>query len=358
MIKAPCKNAGCFVLLEKHFQSVIKIAHKKEKGVKYIIMKDKTIKIFGTVATATSVFMALGYSFFEITVSCKKQKNLLKKRWSKLSHTQINHPRDKFEKEYEDGKEWCVHQNMQDCYMKSVDGLVLHAYYLPAKDAKRFVLLSHGYRGSSFGDFAYMAKFLHENNCNLLFIDQRCCGLSEGDYITFGAMEQYDVQKWAYYIDKRNKSKLPIYLYGESMGAAAVLMSSGQKLPQEVKGIISDCGFRSMKGQLQDMAANWFHLKWVGLMLFRLDLFCAVLAGFRMKDADTSKAMKINKRPILFFHGEKDTYVDHKNTLHNYSLCQAPKELVIIPEARHLCSVYTAPELYKKKVLDFFEKYD
>lgn len=321
-------------------------------------MKNKGIKIFSIIMAAFSIFMAFGWSFFEMMVRCKKKKNLTKKKWFRLSHTTINHPRHKFEKEYEEGKAWCSGQNMQDCYMKSLDGLMLHAYYLPAENAKRFVLLSHGYKGSGFGDFAYTARFLHENQCNLLFIDQRCCGASEGDYITFGAREQYDVQKWAYFIAKRNKAKLPIYLYGESMGAAAVLMASGHRLPREVKGLIADCGFRSMKRQLQDIAANWFHLNWVDLLLFRVDLFCGFLGGFRMKEADTTKALETNTKPILFFHGAQDTYVDPGNSRYNYSLCQAPKEFVMIPGARHLCSPYENPDLYRKKLLAFFAKYD
>ena len=77
-----------------------------------------------------------------------------------------------------------------------------------------------------------------------------------------------------------------------------------------------------------------------------------------MKDADTAKALKTNKRPVLFFHGEKDTYVYMKNSVHNHSLCRAPKELVIIPEARHLCSAYEQPALYRKKLLHFFAAYD
>ncbi|MDO5538627.1 MAG: alpha/beta hydrolase [Eubacteriales bacterium] len=321
-------------------------------------MKNKVIKISGIAASAAVVFMAFGWSFFEMTVRCKKNRKLVKKKWFRLSHTKINHPVDKFEKEYEDGKAWCREQNMQDCYIRSKDGLVLHAYYLPAEHAKRFVLLSHGYKGSGFGDFAYIAGFLHENNCNLLFIDQRCCGESEGQFITFGAKEQYDVQSWTYYIADRNKDKLPIYLYGESMGASAVLMASGQTLPWEVRGLIADCGFRSMKSQLQDMAANWFHLNWVELLLFRVDLFCRFFARFRMKDADTTNAMKKNRRPVLFFHGMKDTYVVPENSQYNYSVCQAPKELVMIPEARHLCSAYEAPGLYREKILEFFAKYD
>lgn len=321
-------------------------------------MKNKMIKISGAVAVAGSIFTAFGWPFFEFMIHCKKKNDPGKRKWSGLSHTKINHPRYKFEKEYENGKAWCREQNMQDCYIRSREDLLLHAYYLPAENAERFVLLCHGYKGSGFGDFAYIARFLHEHGCNLFFIDQRCCGMSEGEFITFGAKEQYDVQKWAYYIAGKNKKKLPVYLYGESMGAAAVLMASGLELPSEVRGLIADCGFQSMKGQLRDIAANWFHLNWVELLLLRVDLFCGLFAGFHMKEADTAKALRTNKRPVLFFHGLKDTYVDPKNSRYNYSLCQAPKELVMIPEARHLCSAYEEPELYREKLLDFFEKYN
>lgn len=321
-------------------------------------MKNKVIKMLGASVAAAGIFMSFGWSFFEMTVRCKEYKKQTRRKWFQLSHTRINHPRHKYEKEYEEGREWCRQQRMQDCYIKSADDLMLHAYYLPAKDAERFVLLSHGYKGSGFGDFANTAKFLHENHCNLLFIDQRCCGTSEGEYITFGAMEQYDIQRWAYYVARRNKERLPIYLYGESMGAASVLMASGHRLPSRVRGLIADCGFRSMRSQIKDMAANWFHLNWIGLLLLRLDLFCAALAGFRMKDADTQEAMRVNRRPVLFFHGAEDTYVDPRNTIWNYSICRAPKELVIIPQARHLCSAYADPQLYRKKLSEFFLKYD
>lgn len=315
------------------------------------------IKMAEAAGMAFGAFMACGWPFFDMMVSCKKNKRKTRKKWFELSHTKINHPRYKFEKEYEAGKAWCAGQDMQDCYVRSIDGLMLHALYLPADKPERFVLLLHGYKGSSFGDFAYTARFLHENHCNLLFIDQRCCGESEGEYITFGAKEQFDVQKWAFYIAKRNKDRLPIYLYGESMGASSVLMASGHKLPGEVKGIIADCGFRSMKGQLKDMAAEWFHLKYIGLLLFRLGIFCRLFASFHMADADTRKAMERNRIPILFFHGLADTYVAPKNSKYHYAMCKAPKELVLIPEARHLCSAYEAPELYRRKLLAFFDRY-
>ena len=198
------------------------VAQYDKKEVGGMMVKNKFLKVFGVLSGAFAVFMAFGWSFFKMTVRYKDHKKQEKKKWFALSHTKVNHPRHKFEKEYEEGKAWCASQEMEECYIRSADGLRLHASYLPADNAKRIVLLSHGYKGSSFGDFAYTARFLHENHCDLLFIDQRCCGESQGEYITFGAKEQFDVQRWAYYIARRNQEKLPVYLYGESMGAAAL----------------------------------------------------------------------------------------------------------------------------------------
>lgn len=321
-------------------------------------MKKKWIKLSAAAALAAGMFMGSGWSFFEMMVHCRRRSARDRKKWFKLRHMQINHPRNGFEKEYEEGKAWCRQQKMTDCFIKSEDGLTLHASYLPAASARRTVLLSHGYRGSGFGDFAGIARFLHENGCSLLFIDQRCCGESGGEYITFGAKEQYDVVLWARYLDERCRDGLPIYLFGESMGAAAVLMASGHELPHRVRGLIADCGFCSMKEELQDLAVNWFHLPRIDLLLLRVDLFCRLLAGFRMKDADTEEALAANRRPVLFFHGGQDTFVYPKNSQCNYARCRAPKELVTVPEARHLCSAYAAPELYREKLLHFFAIYD
>ena len=322
-------------------------------------MKKKISKICAVLLIIALGSMETGWRLFNMMICCKRgARKKERKKWFELSHIRENHPQNGYAEEYNESKEWCFAQKMQDCYIRSTDGLKLHGFYLPAENAKRFVILSHGYRGSRFGTMSFMAKYLHEHQCNLLFMEQRCCGDSEGKYITFGAMEQWDVQQWAIYVSERNKEKLPVYLYGQSMGASAVLMASGHTLPPEVKGPIADCGFHSMEGQMQDMAANWFHLPHIPLLLMEMDWFCSLLAGFHMKDADTTEAMKKNTRPVLFFHGEKDTYVYPHNSFQNYMLCKAPKKLVIVPGARHLCSAYADPALYQNTMMQFFEKYD
>ena len=321
-------------------------------------------------AVGVIVYLAMGWPFFRfITYAGKRrdrgsgknkgrQSDPNRKKWFSLKQTAVNHPRNGFEAEYEATKAWCMAQPMEDRYIRSADGLLLHASWYPAREPRRIMLMSHGYRGTRFGSVAHISRFLHENHVSLLLIDQRCCGESEGSYITFGAKEQLDILAWLEHLHERNTGKLPIYLYGQSMGAASVILAAGHSLPPEVRGVIADCGFHSMKQQLRDIASGWLHLPRIELLLLRVDFFCRIFGHFRMKDTDTTEALRNNRLPILFFHGEADTYVYPENSRRNYELCTAPKELVMVPEARHLCCSYAAPELYRQKVGEFFEKYD
>lgn len=323
-------------------------------------MKNRKLKIGALAAAFVAVQAAIGYPFFRFMVKVNRSKSgkKAKSKWNNLKHIKANSSRLNYPEEYEKGVAWCESQTMEDHYIISYDGLNLHARYLSCQDAKRNVILAHGYKGNAFHDNAKIAELLHENQCNLLFIDQRCCGESEGKYITYGAKEQYDVQKWAYYLSEIIDNGLPIYLYGDSMGATTVLLASGQYLPREVRGIIADCGFTSMRKQIKEISRDWFHFRFCNLVLVRVDFFCRVFAKFRMKDADVSEALLKNERPVLFFHGDKDTYVLPEHSVHSYSICKAKKELVIVPEARHIGSAYQDEDLYRSKLLEFFANYD
>ena len=156
-----------------------------------IIMKKKIIKPFAILSAVFLGSLEIGWRFFNMVVCCKRGEHKKeRKKWFELSHIRENHPQNGYAREYNESKVWCFEQKMQDCYIKSIDGLKLHALYLPAEDAKRIVILSHGYRGSRFGTLSFMAKYLHEHQCDVLFTEHRCCGDSEGKYITFGAKEQ------------------------------------------------------------------------------------------------------------------------------------------------------------------------
>ena len=104
-------------------------------------MKKKFFRLSAAGLLFFSGVMEIGWRFFNMVVCCKRGgRKKERKKWFELSHIRDNHPRNGYAKEYDESRAWCETQKMQDCYIKSIDGLKLHALYLPAEDAKRIVI--------------------------------------------------------------------------------------------------------------------------------------------------------------------------------------------------------------------------
>ena len=125
------------------------------------------------------------------------------------------------------------------------DGTRLIGHWFCPENAKRIIVAMHGWRSSWSQDFGTIAPFWFENDCAVLFAEQRGQGNSGGDYMGFGLLERYDCLEWIKWVNERTNAKLPIYLGGISMGATTVLMTGGLELPENVRGIVADCGFTS-----------------------------------------------------------------------------------------------------------------
>ena len=90
------------------------------------------------------------------------------------------------------------------CYIvESYDGKRLHAQLLRTEDAVGTILLFHGYRSSWNVDFSASLLFYRSLGYNLLLVDQRAHGLSQGKYLTFGVRERMDVISWATYMGQK-----------------------------------------------------------------------------------------------------------------------------------------------------------
>ena len=74
-------------------------------------------------------------------------------------------------------------------------------------------------------------------------------------------------------------------LYGTSMGGATVLMTSGLKLPPQVKGITSDCGFTSPKEVFTFVLNKQYHLPAFPVIQLS-DIINKKLAGYGMDECN------------------------------------------------------------------------
>ena len=141
------------------------------------------------------------------------------------------------------------------------------------------------------------------------------------------------------------------------MGSSSVLMACNLPLPQNVHGIIADCGFTSPRDIIHCTGKRLVPIP-VGPILWGMERMIRKRAGFSMDDCSTLETLKNNPYPILFIHGEEDTFVPTRMSRRNFAVCPSPKRLVIIAGAGHGASYVTNQSVYEREVLDFFRDYD
>ena len=236
----------------------------------------------------------------------------------------------------------------------SYDGLTLSGRYYHVADGAPLDIAFHGYRSAGLTDFCGGAELSRELSHNLLLVDQRAHGKSQGRTITFGIKERYDVLSWVEYAVERFGPDTKILLYGISMGASTVLMASELPLPVNVKGIVADCPYSSptkiilsvaRKMRIPSVLAGLF--SWAGAKVY---------GGFDLRETDPVRAVKNAKVPILLIHGEADSFVpcDMSGEIQRAN----PQKVYscTFPGAEHGISFLVDPERYRHIVKEFCEK--
>ena len=185
-----------------------------------------------------------------------------------------------------------------------------------------------------------------------LVVDQRSTGRSEGRAITFGIKERKDCLSWVEFTKQAFGEDVKIILTGISMGAAMVLMSAAEPLPENVKGILADCGYTSPKAIIH-IVLRKMGLP-VGLVYPFVKLGARIFGGFDLEETSPLEAMKNCKVPVIFFHGEADDFVPCHMSRRNYEVCASRKALVTVSGAGHGLSYPVAPERYLQTLRDFF----
>lgn len=249
---------------------------------------------------------------------------------------------------------WLCDHNAMDVYTESRDGLRLHALWVPVENAKGTVLFAHGYRSTYLVDFGGAMDYYHRRGMNLLIPDQRSHGKSEGRYITFGVKESEDMLCWLEYHND-NLGDFPVLLSGMSMGASTMMYLADRDLPENVRGMIVDCGFSSPYEILLSVFRSVIHLPgW--LCLWATNIFTKIFAGFTLKEKDSRVTLKNNKLPIIMVHGKDDDFVPCSMTKEAYDVCTGDKQKLLVDGAGHGLSFLVDKETYIAAIDAFLER--
>lgn len=250
---------------------------------------------------------------------------------------------------------WVMSQTLEEWNIESKDGLKLWAQLYPAKAPSHiYILAVHGYTVDHRDIAPAIVPFV-EQGWNVLAIDQRGRGHSEGSFLSMGWLEKDDVVLWTEEIVAYDP-QAQIVLYGESMGAATVMMASGEQLPSNVVAVVEDCGYTSAYAIFKDQLSERFGLPEFPF-LPAAELVGQMRLGFDFKDASAIDQIQKATLPILFIHGGADDYVPTYMGQELYDSYQGEKELLIVEGAGHGLSADVDPQGYYTKVFSFLQSY-
>ena len=240
---------------------------------------------------------------------------------------------------------------VRECEITSHDGLKLRGkYYEYAPDAP-MELMFHGYRGCAERDLCGGVQRCFALGRSALIVDQRTACGSEGKVISFGVNESKDCLRWVNFAVKEFPGK-KIILTGISMGATTVLLAAANELPEQVIGVLADCGYTTAEEIIKVVIQQ---MKLPPKLAYPfVKLGAKVFGHFDLDAANATAALKCCKVPVIFFHGESDDFVPCWMSKKNFDACPTRKRLVTIPGAGHGLSYIIDPEGYLQALREFF----
>ena len=240
-------------------------------------------------------------------------------------------------------------------YLTSRDGLRLHALAWENPAAPRsWVIVLHGYTGRA-EKMADEAMALYKAGYSVLCPDCRGHGQSAGRYIGMGWHDRLDLIDWARSLAAAHPAG-DIALYGISMGAAAVMMAAGEPLPPQVYALVEDCGYTGAWDELSYQLKALFGLQPFPLMYAASGL-ARLRAGYFLRDCDAVKQLSKATLPMLFIHGEADTFVPATMLDACYTACaSAVKEKILVAGAGHGRAASVMGEAYWLAVAGFLKR--
>jgi len=242
----------------------------------------------------------------------------------------------------------------EEVSITSHDGLKLTGRYYHVADGAPLEIQCHGYKGNAIRDFSGAWRIAKAAGRNVLLINQRCHGGSEGHTITFGILERKDVLGWIRYANGRF-GNVPILLSGISMGAATVLMVSGMELPENVKGIIADCPYDSPAGIIKKVLGQDMGMP-VKIVYPLIRLGGMLYGKFNLNADSPVEAVRKTQVPILLIHGDDDRFVPYPMSCNIHAAAPEKVEFHTISGAGHALNYVTDPEGYTAIINAFTER--
>jgi fermentation-respiration switch protein FrsA (DUF1100 family) len=199
-----------------------------------------------------------------------------------------------------------------------------------------------------------IARRLHDAGYHVFLYDSRRHGDSGGQFCTYGFYEKHDTSTMISYLESRQDIQVgKIGLLGSSMGAAVAIQVAA--LDARVASVLAESGFATLRTvydeyQKRIIKVPWHYLR--NIVIKRSEH----IAHFKASAVSPLEAVRNVKVPIFFMHGTADNLIRHAYTERVFAKANEPKELWLIPGAKHNNMAEIGGEEYFRRIVEFFER--
>ncbi len=237
---------------------------------------------------------------------------------------------------------------------RSGDEVVLHGWYIQVEDSVKTIIVCSGANGSLDAD-VHVAPWLHEAGFNVLLYNWRAHGDSEGDIVTMGFNERYDLIAAVRYVKSQGAERVGVL--GFSMGGTVAIATAA--VDQDINAVVADSPFVYV---LSAVAGGLFERGVPEGLSFLLARVFVITACLRLRlnlfDVDLVRWIhRVAPRPLLLIFGEQDAIVPQSEVDVIFARAREPKEVWRVPGAAHRKIYLQQPEEYRRRILEFFNRH-
>jgi uncharacterized protein len=255
----------------------------------------------------------------------------------------------------------------------AIDGVGLRGTYLRARTEEQagLIVYCHEYLSDRWSFHPYL-DHLRDLGFSLFTFDFRNHGTSDldPDYAPLQWTTEHEIHDLrgalTYLRTREDHDPAGFGLFGVSRGGTTALIAAAAE--NDVWGVITDGAFPT-QGTMVSYMLRWAQIyvpsaflrglipMWLfGFLAWRGRLGTERSLNCRFPSVEAAVG-RLGPRPWLMIHGGRDTYIGPEIARSLFDRGEEPKELWLVPNAKHNRCRETAPETYAVRVLSFLERY-
>ncbi len=240
----------------------------------------------------------------------------------------------------------------EDVSFQTADGVSLKGWWVPAENSTKTIICMHGWGMNRSAILPYTC-FLRDLGYNLFYFDFRALGESGGETSSIGYLELKDVRGAVEFLKKNYPNQCEkIGLYGLSLGGMVAIGEAARN--PEIACVVAEAPYYSFRKVVSRWAWIHYHLPYFPLLPIVLHYVRRQLGANPERYSPKYTVAKIAPRPLFIIHGRYDNLVPAAYARRLLRRAGEPKQLWLVPNAKHDKCGEAGGFAYKQKLADFF----